>query len=301
MSEAIRKTTNQWYDNTLRSRLDNKMTGVIILVMQRTHLDDLVGHVQEKEHWEEICIPAIAEEDEIYTVGDGRDVGRKKGEALHPERESLKLLLESRNLMGSFTFQAQYQQSPVPEAGNLIKWKWFQFHTELPPAQRQTDRIVQSWDPAISVTEAADWSVCTTWAIRGDDYYLIDVYRERCDFPMLKRKIFDHKQQYAADIVLIEDAGAAKGLIQQLHHERNVRPIGIKPKGSKEDRMAAGTAVIEAGQVHLPKNASWLGEFRMEIVAFPSGKHDDQVDSVSQFLTWVGRPKGTIKLLKVKI
>lgn len=123
MSEAIRKTTNQWYNNTLRSRLDNKTTGVIILVMQRTHLDDLVGHVQEKEHFEEICLPAIAEEDEIFTVWDGRDVGRKKGEALDPERESLKLLIKTRNLMGSFAFQAQYHQCPVPEAGNLVKWK----------------------------------------------------------------------------------------------------------------------------------------------------------------------------------
>ncbi len=92
LSPAIRNTTNQWYDNTLRSRLDNKNTGVIILVMQRTHQDDLVGHVLEKEHWEEISLPAIAERDECFTIGHGVDVGRKKGEALHPERESLEIL-----------------------------------------------------------------------------------------------------------------------------------------------------------------------------------------------------------------
>jgi predicted phage terminase large subunit-like protein len=81
--------------------------------------------------------------------------------------------------------------------------------------------------------------------------------------------------------VLIEDAGAAKGLIQQLNDDRQIRPIDIKPEGSKEDRMAAQSAVIEAGRVFLPQNAPWLGEFRMEMAAFPSGKHDDQVDSVS--------------------
>lgn len=300
ISKALRRYTNQWYDNTLRSRLDNKKTGVIILVMQRVHLDDLVGHVREKESWHDINLPAIAEEDETFTIWNEKDVGRKKGEALHPERDTLEMLEETRNLKGSFNFQAQYQQSPVPEAGNLIKRHWFHFYDVVPVAVRQADRIVQSWDPAISVSDTADWSVCTTWAIRGVDYYLIDVYRKRCDFPTLKRKIVDHKKQYAADIVLIEDAGAAKGLIQQLNDDRQIRPIGIKPEGSKEDRMAAQSAVIEAGRVFLPKNASWLDEFRMEMAAFPSGKHDDQVDSVSQFLKWVTRTRAGIQVLKVK-
>jgi predicted phage terminase large subunit-like protein len=300
LSETIRKSTNQWFDNTLYSRMDNKNTGVIILVMQRTHLDDLVGHVREKEHWEEIRLPAVAEEDEAFTIWDGRDVGRKKGEALHPERESLEILEQTRSIMGSFAFEAQYQQNPVPEAGNLIKWDWYQFYVDLPPAMGQMDSIVQSWDPAISVKETADWSVCTTWVIRGKDYYLIDVFRERCDFPTLKHKIVEHKKCYAANTVLIEDAGAAKGMIQQLQAERVVRPIAIKPEGSKEDRMAAQSAVIESGRVFLPKNASWLGEFRLEMVAFPSGKHDDQVDSVSQFMNWAERPRGTMEMLHVR-
>jgi hypothetical protein len=196
MSKAARRSAKQWYDNTLRSRLDNKKTGVIILVMQRVHLDDLVGHVREKETWHEINLPAIAEKDEAFTIWNEKDVGRKKGEALHPERESLEMLAKTRNFKGSFNFQAQYQQSPVPEAGNLIKRHWFHFYDVVPPALRQADRIVQSWDPAISVSETADWSVCTTWAIRGDDYYLIDVYRKRCDFPTLKRKIVEHKKQF---------------------------------------------------------------------------------------------------------
>ena len=89
--------------------------------MQRLHLDDLAGHVMENENWDEICLPAIAEEDEVFTIGDGWDVGRKKGEALHPERESLEMLENVRKKYGSFMFQAQYQQCPVPEAGNPVR------------------------------------------------------------------------------------------------------------------------------------------------------------------------------------
>ncbi len=78
-------------------------------------------------------------------------------------------------------------------------------------------------------------------------------------------------------------------LLQDLQHSMPpglIRPIGVKPEGSKMDRMAAQSAKIEAGQVHLAKDAPWLGEFLSELLAFPNGRHDDQVDSASQFLRW---------------
>ena len=159
----------------------------------------------------------------------------------------------------------------MPEAGNLIKWEWFQFYDDLPPPTRQTDQIVQSWDTAVSTNDTADWSVCTTWAIRDGHYYLIDVFRARLDFPSLKQKVIELCKQFEVRDVLIENAGAATGLIQQLNRERLVQPIGINPEGSKPDRMAAQTAVIEAGRVYLPTSASWLDEFRTELTAFPSG------------------------------
>jgi predicted phage terminase large subunit-like protein len=300
LSSAIRASTNQWYDNTLRSRLDNKSNGVVIIAMQRTHIDDLVGHVLEREHWDHISLPAIAERDEVFTIGDGTDVGRMMGEALHPERESLEVLEQTRAFMGEFAFQAQYQQNPVPEGGNLVKWDWFSFYDDAAQFDSQSGRVIQSWDTAISVNETADWSVCTTWIVRGDDYYLIDVFRARLDFPSLKRQIVAYKKAFRADTVLIEDAGAAQGLIQQLKGERMVRPIAIKPERSKADRLAAQSAVIEAGRVHLPRSAPWLDTFHAEMVAFPSGRHDDQVDSVSQFLGWVTRQRPSVTMLHVR-
>lgn len=300
-SKARRQSTNQWFDHTVPSRLNDPEKGTIIIVMQRVHQDDLVGHVTEKENWTIMRLPAIAEKEERFTLWDGRDVGRKSGEPLDPARTSLETLERIKRVLGAFGFESQYQQNPIPEVGNLIKWKWMLFYDVLPPSQNQSDCIVQSWDTAISINDAADWSVCTTWEIRGTDYYLLDVFRVRCDFPTLKSKVVELKEQFSASVVLIEDAGAAKGLIQMLKSENKVRPIAIKPEGSKEDRMAAQSALIEAGRVFLPENASWIDDFRLEITAFPSGKHDDQVDSVSQFLNWVTRPRGTIEVLRVKI
>jgi predicted phage terminase large subunit-like protein len=98
------------------------------------------------------------------------------------------------------------------------------------------------------------------------------------------------RAEHRATIILIENAGPGMNLLQDLRADMPqgmTRPIGVKPEGSKVDRMAAQSAKIEAGHVHLPHSAPWLGEFLTELLSFPNGRHDDQVDSVSQFLRWL--------------
>jgi predicted phage terminase large subunit-like protein len=187
--------------------------------------------------------------------------------------------------MGSQAFSAQYQQAPVPPGGALIQWAWFRT-CPTRPAWRSSDQIVQSWDTASKAGGDNDWSVCTTWLIRGKDYYLLDVLRRRLEYPDLRRSILAHAQAHKASTVLIEDAGSGTHLIQDLGREGKLRPIAIRPDGEKIVRMEAQSAVIEAGHVLIPETAAWLGDFQTEIMAFPYGRHDDQVDSVSQFLTW---------------
>lgn len=269
--------------------MDNKKDGVIIVIMQRVHVDDLVAHILEKDDWVHLNLPAIAETQERFELANGLVFTRSPGEALHPDHEPLEVLERTRRTVGEFFFSAQYQQMPVPEAGNIVKWEWFPRYRDVPPAKTPRDRIVQSWDTAMKAHDGTDWSVCTSWAIRGEDYYLVDLYRERLDFPNLKKQVYELQSQFDAGTVLIEDAGSGTGLIQQLRAEGQLKPIAIKPEGSKEDRMAAHSALIEAGHVLLPENASWLEAFRAELLAFPFGKHDDQVDSLSQFLTWAFR------------
>jgi predicted phage terminase large subunit-like protein len=136
---------------------------------------------------------------------------------------------------------------------------------------------------------ANDYSVCTTWGVLKDDYYVIDVFRDRLKYPDLRRKVVDLAAKYSARTIIIEEAGPGMALLQDLHRDLPrgmTRPIGQKPDGSKIDRMVAQSAKIEAGHVYLPKEASWLDTFLLELLAFPNGRHDDQVDSVSQFLNW---------------
>jgi predicted phage terminase large subunit-like protein len=125
--------------------------------------------------------------------------------------------------------------------------------------------------------------------------YLVDVFRAKLQYPDLRRKLASLAAKHGASTILIENSGPGMALLQDLWRDlpRGMpRPIARKPEGSKVDRMVAQSAKIEAGHVHLPREAGWLDTFLHELLAFPNGRHDDQVDSVSQFLRWTSQ-RGT--------
>jgi predicted phage terminase large subunit-like protein len=285
-SEAARESTKQWYSNTLLSRLDDKTNDAIIVVMQRLHLDDLVGHLLEQEGWAHLNLPAIAETEHQIPIGQGRVHLRRPGDLLHPEREPRAALDEFRRSMGSLDFAAQYQQQPVAEGGNLIKWDWFKFYQE-PPARHSGDRIIVSWDTALSSKELSSYSACVVLHVKGETAYVLDVVRERLEYPDLKRKVIAVYRKWRNACsrfeLVIENKGSGMSLIQDLKRE-GIYAIAVDPEGDKAMRMNAQTARIEAGSVLLPRQAHWLDEFRAEILAFPAGRYSDQVDAFSQAL-----------------
>ena len=287
LSETKREGVKQWFDGTLYSRLDDKRNDVIIVIMQRVHVDDLVAHVLEKDGWVHLNLPAIAETNERFELDDGRVFTRAPGELLHPEREPAEVLEQAKENLGTFFFNAQFQQNPVPLGGNLIRWEWFQKFNQQ-PGWVEGDRFVHSWDTATKAGELNDYSVGTIWLTRGNEAYLFDVIRERHEYPALKRRIIEvaRTPRYKADTILIEDVGSGTALIQDLRSTTSLHPIAIKPWADKVIRMSAETAQIEAGQVFIPEEAPWLGDFQAEVMQFPHGKHDDQVDSMSQALWW---------------
>src|SRR5438270_5369357 len=214
-----RDAANAWYYNTSISRFNSKQTGVIVIVMQRLHQDDLVGHLLEQERWDVLSFPAIAEEDELheYETLFGRQVFQRKcGEALQPEREGLETLAGLRRNMGEYNFAAQYQQNPVPVGGMMVKTDWLRYYDSLP--QRFTT-VVQSWDSACKSGELNDFSVCTTWGVLDSGYYLLDVFRRRMNYPELKRAVHEQAIQHRPDRILIEDKASGKQLIQDIKYE----------------------------------------------------------------------------------
>jgi predicted phage terminase large subunit-like protein len=225
--------------------------------------------------WVHLDMPAIALEDEVTDLGHGKTYQRRAGDVLHPDRENLAALDKIKKEIGSLLFSAQYQQRPVLVEGNLIRRSWLQYHepAEL-PAPDYPSKIFQSWDAAMMTGDKNDYSVCTTWRADKDDVYLLDVYHGRLEYPDLRRKAISLAEVHGPATILMEDAGPGMNLLQDLRRSMPaglIRPIGVKPEGSKLERMAAQSAKIEAGQVRLPKSAPWLGDFLTELLAFPNG------------------------------
>jgi predicted phage terminase large subunit-like protein len=248
--------------------------------MQRLHEDDLAGVLlRGSDEWTVLSLPAIAEHDEEIPIGNGRVHFRRAGDVLHPERQSREDLESLRAQLPPEIYAAQYQQRPVPPGGGTIKRAWLRRYDQLP----QSGLIIQSWDVANKQGEENDFSVCTTWRLHEKRYYLVDVLRGRFDFPTLRRKVSEQAKLHKASQILIEDAGFGTALIQELK-TANFSVVGIKPEYDKKIRMAIQSAKFENGQVFFPKEAPWLRDLEDELFAFPSGRHDDQVDSVSQAL-----------------
>ncbi|MER8649642.1 phage terminase large subunit [Mesorhizobium sp. M0586] len=290
-SESARNKCAEWVRTTLMSRFDNPAAGAVVLVMQRLHVDDLAGVLLETGGWEHLNLSAIAEQDERVQTGEDRWYDRKFGDLLHPARLGHVELERLKRDLGSLTFSAQYQQSPAPPDGNMVKRVWFR---DYDPHQfdRRSMTIVQSWDTALKGDPSSDYSVGTTWAKDDNNYYLLDLVRVRAAYPDLIKAVKNSLLEHDPDIILIEDAGSGSSLIADLESQ-DISTTPVKARTDKESRLSRVAAMIENGNVNLPKDAHWRNDFLLEVLAFPHGKHDDQVDSMTQALIWMKDDKPT--------
>ncbi len=284
-SEVERKTSNEWFDQTFVSRLDDKKNGVIVVVMQRLHENDLTGHLLNKGGWEHLCLPAVAETKTIIDFGRVK-ITRNEGDILHPSREDAEAIARQKVEIGSVAFAGQYQQRPSPAEGSIFQIGWFEKRYEK--RQDVYKRIVQSWDTAIKDGQLNDPTCGLVLGERDDGVWdLLHVAVRRLQYPDLKSLVVSTAIDWAADAVLIEDKGSGQQLLQDLRRDTQLPVIAIMPKGDKITRASAISAMVEAGRVRLPASATWLTDFMHEILHFPNGAHDDQVDALSQFLDWL--------------
>jgi predicted phage terminase large subunit-like protein len=271
-SEVIRERGWRWLTEVAFTRLHKD--AVVLLGMTRWHEDDLVGRVLDAsgaDAWTVLSLPAIAEE--------GDALGRTEGEPLWPDRYGIDALTEQRETMGSRAFTALYQQRPTPDTGATFQRQWMNGrYTRLPEGMR----TVQAVDSAFKTGVANDYSVIATWATDGRFYYLIDVWRDRVEFPDLVHAIKTAADTHDPQAILIEDTAAGQSAIQALQRDTNLPIVPAPAKGSKISRAEAVSPLFEAGKILLPQQSPhWLTEWVEEHVAFPTGKHDDQVDTTS--------------------
>jgi predicted phage terminase large subunit-like protein len=283
ISEVSRERVIEWYRSTLVTRPDDKQAARVMVVMQRIHVDDLVGFLLDSDAgFEVLSLPAIAQSTTTYDLGGSRTHTREKGDLLHPAHEPAEVLREIKKSMGSMLFSAQYQQAPEPAGGKIIKRKMLRYYSDL--ERLPTDRIVLSWDIALSEQETGHYSACVVLLNRGELYYVLEVIRGKFPFDKLKDKILEVKRRYEKAALLIEDASISTGLIQSLR-EKQVNVVAIPVNRDKQSRVISQIDLFEGGSVLLPKDAPWLDAFVSELLSFP-GRHDDQVDALTQGLAW---------------
>jgi predicted phage terminase large subunit-like protein len=184
--------------------------------------------------------------------------------------------------MGPDYWAAQYQQQPIPPGGALVKrdkLRWY----ERVPVRAAGSYVLQSWDTALRTDERNSYSVAITFLVQADNYYVLDVFRDRLEFPELRAKAESLARNYKADQIVVEDSAFGQALVDELKR-MSFRAIHIRPEGNKEVRMSVQSVKIDKGQLWLPKQASWLDDFLEEILGFPNAAHDDQVDALSQGL-----------------
>jgi predicted phage terminase large subunit-like protein len=287
LSEVQRVAINQWFPSTVLSRLNDKTRSAIVVAMQRLHVQDLTGTLLRDGGgvWRHLKLAATAPQQEIYryqTVRGTKTYVRAEGEVLHAEREPTAALVEMRATLGSYFYEAQYQQEPMLPDGNLINIRWFPRYDQ-PPEEGQ---VFQSWDTANKVGDLNDYSVCTTWRVVDKKIYLLDLFRRRLEYPDLKRAVIEQAALHRPTTIVVEDSSAGTPLIQELRRDGvyNVKPI--KAIKDKQMRIRAQTAVMENGLVVLPKEAPWLPAYETEMMLFPHAAHDDQVDSTAQALAY---------------
>ena len=290
-SETIREKVLNWYRSTLRTRL--APGGAIILVMTRWHEKDLAGELEKAmkdggEKWEIIDLPAYAKEGDV--------LGRSPGEALWPARYPTEELEATKTALGSYLWSALYQQKPSPAAGNKFKRAWFRYfeiddehvvlHTPGEEQERKRVPLNRCWcfqtcDPAGSTKTSADYFVLGTWLVTPQrDLLLRDVIRTRLEGPDQPKLFEQGYRRWNPKLQGVETKNMGLTLYQELRR-KGLPVLDLKAETDKETRALPVMARMEAGTVYFLQGASWLGDYEDELLVFPNGEYDDQVDVTS--------------------
>lgn len=284
-SEAERKSTNDFYTNTLLSRLNNKKTDVMVLVQQRLHAEDTTSLVLKEGGWEHVCVQARAQARKIYSFPISKKKAVvKEGEYLQTGREGPVEYEKLRKGMGERTHDAQYQQIPTSETGNIWKRHYWNFYSVLPKA---FDFVLQSWDMTFTDTSGSSFVSGQVWGMLGSKKYLLDEVHAQLNYPNSKRAMLSLVAKWPSTrAILVEDKANGPAIVADL---KSTIPgmIPVTPLGDKIVRAVAVTPTIEAGDCYVPSPeiAPWINDWLNETAAFPEQKLKDRVDAASQALS----------------
>jgi predicted phage terminase large subunit-like protein len=307
-SDTERKAANEWWTGTMTTRLNDLRTGHRVVIQQRLHEDDLTGHLLEKGGYELLMLPEEFEPERACSTSIGwRDPRTEPGQLLWPERIGNRELDVIKRNLGSYRYAGQYQQRPSPATGAVYQRWWWRYWKppgmnlppvsvrladgswqQIEPVERpdEFDQQWQSWDMAFKDLDTSDYVVGQVWAAKGADRFLLDQTRERMSFPQTLDAVKNLTVKWPhAGCKLVEDKANGSAVIATLRHDV-AGMIPVNPDGGKAARAQAVSPQVEAGNVYFPHPAiaPWVEAFIDECASFPAGRHDDQVDAMTQAL-----------------
>jgi predicted phage terminase large subunit-like protein len=276
----------EWWTGTVPTRLRDQATGRKIIIMQRLHEMDLVGYVLRNERgWEHLRLPMRFEPSAPSATRLGRDPRTEEGELFWPSRFPETSVLDLEKNLGSRGTAAQLQQRPSPEDGAVFQREWLSNRwAQLP---EKFEKVIQSWDLTFKDGDGTDYVVGQVWGVLGPNFYLLDQVRGRKDFPNTLVAIKALSKKWPRAITKIIEDKANGPAVASVLRETLSGIIMVQPEGGKLARANAVAPLFEAGNVLLPEKASWIEGYIEELLTFPVGQHDDQVDASTQALTFL--------------
>ena len=282
-SENIREDVWEWYTGVFYNRA--APGAGIILIMTRWHHDDLAGRLladaeEGGDKWELVEYPAIAVNDEVY---------RDKGDALHPDRYDLNALNRIERVSGPRAWQALFQQKPTADEGDYFTQNMIRYYKPKDLPDRDTLRYYTAWDLAVSTKETNDWSVGITVGVdQQENIWVVDLFRKRVDSSDLVEEMLDTWELWRSDLTGIEEGVIKHSIgpfLEQRISERRAHSFNYMPlKVGRADKVARARSIqgrMRQGRVFIPENAGFTPDLVNELLQFPSGKHDDQVDALA--------------------
>jgi predicted phage terminase large subunit-like protein len=232
-----------------------------------------MGFLMRQAGWTVLHLPALAEKNDA--------LGRLPGQALWPSQYPAEALEDIRRDIGPRAFACLYQGNVSAAQGTIFKRDWFRKYATAP---EKFIRVIQSWDTAFKTGATNDYSVCATIGETQNGFYLLHLYRNKVEFPQLKRVVGELAEQWRPSEIYVEDKASGQSLVQELKLSTNFPIIPVKVDRDKESRASAVTGYFESGRVLFPEGAPWVADLEDELASFPGGLHDDCVDALSQAL-----------------
>jgi predicted phage terminase large subunit-like protein len=293
-SVAVRRATLRWWNEAFSNRLNDARAGARVIIGQRVHTDDVIGHVLGQGGFEELRIPEEFEADRPCVTAVGwADPRTEEGELMRPERFGPVQVEEAKKRLGSVGYAAQHQQRPTPREGALFKEQWWRYYAAGPDYYRLQpsgdvvphDHCLKFavMDPAGGVSAGADYTAIGFFAVTPkNDLFVLHMVREQIPVEEIVRRLKRECARMRPEYVCIEGGFLQSAHVRAARKEWGMPAVREVDPGGKSKLVRATPAVIrcEAGQIYLPESAPWLDDFLAELRVFTgvNDAHDDQVD-----------------------